>query len=277
MATPEPTQQKTAADLTRWLEEMGRLLVERTEVIAHGGTALTLLGVKESTKDVDLGFRERGDFNRFNRVLREAGYVMRREFRPLPQEIYRRWRNQAQVVDVVDLRHPTWNGWRITKKILGRAMLIPRGQAVLVRPSVETAFLFKTYPLRDTDLDDLRKTLEKRKLKEDEMIELYDEQDRVYRSEFSREDVVHEPVLRVVEMRARVAASLDLLPKRHSGMIPAFHDHVRAKFKELDLGSSLDELAGLVRDEESLIDWDQILGDRIEEIRSRLAIQVSSA
>ncbi len=277
MATPEPTPQKTAADLIRWLGEMGQLLVERTEVIAHGGTALTLLGVRESTKDVDFGFRERGDFNRFNRVLREAGYVMRREFRPLPREVYRRWRNQAQVVDVVDLRYPTWNGWRITTKILGRAVLIPRGQAVLVRPSVETIFLFKTYPLRDSDLDDLRTTLENRELKEDELIELYEEQDRIYRSEFSREDVVHEPVLRVVEMRARAATSLDMLPKRHSGMIPAFHDHVRAKFKELDLGSSLNELAGLFREEENLPDWDQLLGDRLEEIRSGLAIQGSSA
>ncbi len=277
MATPEPTQQITAADLTRWLEDIGRSLLERTEVIAHGGTALTLLGVKESTKDVDFGFRDREDFERFSAVLKDAAYEMRREFSPLPGETYRRWRNQAQVVDVVDLRYPTWNRWRITRTILGRALMIPRGQVVLVRPGVEAAFLFKTYPLRDTDLDDLRKTLQKRELKDDELIELYDEQDRIVRSEFLKDDVIHEPVLSLVEMRARVAASLDLLPRLYSEMIPAFHNHVQSKFEELRLASSLGDLTRLFRDEEIVINWDQILGKLLEEIRSELAIQSSSA
>ncbi len=277
MATPDPTRQKTGADLTRWLEDIGRSLRERTEVIAHGGTALTLLGVKESTKDVDLGFREREDFDRFSAVLKDATYEMRREFSPLPGETYRRWRNQAQVVDVVDLRYPTWNRWRMTRRILGRALIIPRGQVVLVRPSVETAFLFKTYPLRATDLDDLRKTLQKRELREDELIEFYDEQDRILRSEFLKDDVIHEPVLSLVKMRARVAASLDLLPRLYSEMIPAFHSHVQAKFEELRLTSSLGDLTRLFRDEEMVMNWDQILGKHLEEIRSGLAIQSSSA
>lgn len=250
---------------------MGQLLQESTELIAHGGTALTLLGIKESTTDVDFGVRDRDDFRRFGRLLERSGYKLRRDFRPRPTEVYQRWRNPAEVVDVVDIRHPTWNSWHITERILKGGRILRLGQARLVIPDVETVFLFKTYPLRDTDLDDLQDTLQRARVDEVKVVELYDEQDRLYREQFLNEEVEYEPVLNVVEMRIRVAASLQLLGEDWSQAIPKLYHHAQVRFQELDLDLSLGELAALIRKEETTVDWDRVLGSGLEEIREKLA------
>jgi hypothetical protein len=272
MATSEATAPKTAADLNRWLAEIGERLEERTEAVAHGDTALTLLDVEESTTDVDFSFREAEEFRRFRELLLDAGYRVTRDFRPRPGETYLRLRHPGQIVDTVDLRYPTWNGWHITQKVLGSALMVPLGRVVLVRPGVEAVFLFKTYPLRDTDLDDLRKILEKKEIDEAGVIDLFEEQDRLYRRRFDTEGIGYEPVLNVVEMRVRLAASLQLLGRQHSGMVPEIHRHARTVFQELRLPHSLMELAQLLRDEESIVNWDEVLGEHIEAIRSRLRI-----
>lgn len=272
MAASEPTAPNTAADLNRWLTEIGKRLEERTEVVAHGGTGLTLLDVKESTKDVDFGFRTADDFHRFKGLLLDTGYRVTRDFAPRPGEVYLRLRHSTQDVDVVDLRYPTWNGWHITQKVLGGALLIPRGGIVLIRPDVETAFLFKTYPLRDTDLDDLQKILEKKGVREARIIDLFEEQDELYRRQFEEEGIAYEPVLNVVEMRTRFAASLRLLGRQHSRRIPKVYRHAQKVFQELQLPHSMEELTSLLRNEASPVDWDGILGENLEAIRARLGI-----
>lgn len=271
MATREPGSQKTAADLQLWLDRAGQLVEIETELIAHGGTSLSLHGIKESTKDVDFGVRREDDFRRFGDMLRTAGYELRRDFRPRATEVYQRWRNPAEVVDVVDLRHPTWNAWHMTERILRGARILPSGRIRLVLPELETVFLFKTYPLRDTDLDDLQRTLLRTSLNEARLIECYDEQDRLYRQQFLSDEVEYEPVLNVVELRSRVAASLELLGTDHSQRIPEFHAHVRRKFRELRLDLTLVDLAALIRETETAVDWDRVLGKELEAIRKRLA------
>lgn len=272
MATREPATQKTAADLNRWQSQMGQRLKESTELIVHGGTALTLRGVKESTTDVDFGVRDRADFRRFGRLLQQSGYEQRRDFRPRPTEVYQRWRNPAEVVDVVDIRHPTWNGWIITERILKGARILRLGNARLVLPDVNTVLLFKTYPLRDTDLSDLKDTLERASVNEGEVIELFDEQDGLYRMQFWNEEIEYEPVLNVVEMRVRLAASLQLLGESSTRAIPTLRNHAQEKFQELDLEQPIGELAALIRSEETVVNWDSLLGNSIEKIREKLAV-----
>lgn len=273
MATNRSIPPKTAADLNRWLgDEVSPRLSEQTEAMAHGGTAFTMLGVKESTKDVDLSFRTREDFNRLVGALRDIGYEITRDFHPLRGEIYQRLRHPGSVVDVVDLRHPTWNGWQITKKVLRGALSIPRGRVTLVRPDVETVFLFKTYPLRDTDLADLQDTLKKRPPSQARVIELFDEQDETYRTQFMERDIVYEPVFRAVELRIRAAVSLSLMGKRYSRMISEIAEHVEEKFRELQIPLSLEQLASLLREGERPVNWDRILGERLDDLRENLAL-----
>ena len=47
---------------------------EKVHLIACGGTALTLLGYKESTKDVDFLVPEREEYERLTQFLKQAGY-----------------------------------------------------------------------------------------------------------------------------------------------------------------------------------------------------------
>src|SRR3972149_6541357 len=192
---PEPTRLKTATDLLRWLERgISPRLSDVTEAIAHGGTALTLLGIKDSTKDVDFAFRTQDQFDAFRRVVELLGFRGTLDSKATPSEVLHRYENRASVIDLVDLRFPTWNNWRLTKTILRNAVVIPLGNIRLIRPDRDAVFLFKTYPLRDTDLDDLSTVLSKSPPDEDRVIALFDEQDVIHRSELLTE-TVHEPLI----------------------------------------------------------------------------------
>src|SRR5947199_164871 len=126
MAAPDSLLRlKTAGDLQIWLAEMGNRAVSSTELMAHGGTALTLLGLKVSTKDV--------------------------------------------------------------------------------------VFLFKTYPLRDSDLDDLRGIVDRSALDQVRIVDLFDEQDRLWRQELERSDLEYEPLIDLLNLRTRFAGSFQLI------------------------------------------------------------------
>ena len=49
-------------------------LKRRVKLIACGGTALTLLGVKPSTKDVDLIVPEQKEYDYLVKILKDLGY-----------------------------------------------------------------------------------------------------------------------------------------------------------------------------------------------------------
>lgn len=58
----------TKKDLLNWLKEIDDDLNENMVLIAVGGTAMTLLNLKESTVDVDFDV-SRKDFNKFKRLI----------------------------------------------------------------------------------------------------------------------------------------------------------------------------------------------------------------
>lgn len=273
MAAPtRPVQPKSAVDLTRWLaREVSPRLEEETEAIAHGGTALTLLGIKPSTKDMDFGFRTREALDRFSQALQALGFTATADLRPIPAEVYHRFENPSSPVDVVDLRFPTWNSWRLTGAILGRAVVLPLGKVRLVRPNRDAVFLFKTYPLRDTDLDDLRSVIDVDPPDEGRVIALFDDQDELHRRNLLEEDVALEPLFLLLHLRTRFAASVELLGPRYRAKIPRIARHARRKFSELRLAWSLSRLIKEMRGEERPLSWDRILGNRTEPLRRRLA------
>jgi len=269
-APPEHLRTRTAADLIRWLErEVGPRLRKETEAIAHGGTALTLLGIKDSTKDVDLAFRSREAFDGFASALGSLGFTRAADFRANPREVFHRLQNPASIVDVVDLRFPTWNNWRLSKAVLRKAVILPLSRVRLVRPDRDAVFLFKTYPLRETDIGDLRTILAVDPPDESRVLELFEDQDAIHRSELSVE-TAHEPLFNILELRVRFAASLHLLGPSRRRKIPRIARHARQRLADLQLRHSLPELIRILRTAD-LVSWDEVLSGDIEPLRARLA------
>ena len=264
----------SASDLTSWIrEQVSEVIEDETETIAHGGTALTLLGVKGYTKDVDFGFRSREDFDRFSQALKRMGYEIAFDSQPRRGEVFLRLENPPNIIDVVDLRFPTWNNWRLTRAVLNRAISMPLGRVSLIRPDVSAVFLFKTFPLREIDVDDLRRIIDRGGLDESRVITLFDEQDEAHRQELLEREIEYEPLINVLEMRARFACSLSSIGEREVRLIPAIARHARAKFQELGLEVDLGEFLRLVRSETELMDWDVLVGEEgLEDLRKELAM-----
>lgn len=272
-ARASPARRKTAADLIAWLREEVSASVEgKTEVVAHGGTALTLLELKGYTKDVDFGFRSKEDFDRFSRALRRIGYRITIDSQPPRGEVFLRLESSRSIIDAVDLRFPTWNNWHLAGKVLQQSISIPVGKVNVVRPGIDAVFLFKTYPLRDTDLEDLAGILKKTAVNERRVTSMFDEQEQIYRRRLMEPDIECEPLINILEMRVRYAGSLALLGVPHRRLIPRIANHAKTRFNELQLESTLDEVVKLIREEERPIDWDVLLSEEDSEaLRSRLA------
>lgn len=261
---------KTAADLLGWLErEVSPHLEVATRAIAHGGTALALLGIKDSTKDVDFAFQSQDEFDRFTHVLESLGFTRRRDIRANPKEVYQRFENPSSIVDVVDVRFPTWNNWRVSKAVLGKALIMRLGNLRLVRLDRDAIFLYKTYPLRETDVDDLRTILTRDPPNESRVTELFTEQDGIHRSELS-DDTAHEPLFNILELRVRFAASLELIGPLPRRSIPRIARLAKRQFDDLRLRQSFRDLIDILRHSD-LVSWDSILGEDFGPLRSRLA------
>jgi len=264
---------KSVADLQIWLQrDIGSRLQDETELVAHGGTALTLLGLKEASKDVDFGFRTKDDFDRLVALLRRIGYRVTMDVRPIPGEVLLRLENPSSVIDVVDLRFPTWNNWRLTQRVLEAARIIPRGKALLVLPDRDAVFLFKTYPLRETDLEDLRTIIDRSRPNQRRVIGLFEEQDGLHRVELNQANVAYEPLFNILNLRARFAGSLSLVGDRHRGNVKQLAQFSLRKFEELGLPIALGALVKRLRDSDRIVDWDDIIGIGADALRKRLML-----
>ena len=70
-----PIRPKNPTALLLWLEnDISRYLDHEVQTYAHGGTALTLLGIKDSTKDVDFTFTRKDEFYELIAILKRMGY-----------------------------------------------------------------------------------------------------------------------------------------------------------------------------------------------------------
>ena len=274
MAAPRrPMRLKTAAETLRWLErDVSPRLRERTEAVAHGGTALSLLGLKDATNDVDLGFRSRESFEAFAGALESLGFRRTVDIMATPTEAFFRYENPASAVDYADLRFPTWNSWRLTKLVLRGAIVLPFGDLRVVRPDRDAVFLFKTYPLRERDIDDLRGILDRSPPDEARVIALFDEQDAIHRAELL-EETEHEPLINILELRVRFAASVELLGPAWRRKVPRIARHARRRFEELRIRPTLAALTKRLRATELLATWEDVLDESGERLRTELAVK----
>jgi len=55
-------------------------LKNKITIVAIGGTAMTLLGIKEATKDIDFNIPSDNDYNEFERVINEIGFNIKIDY-----------------------------------------------------------------------------------------------------------------------------------------------------------------------------------------------------
>ena len=109
---------KNITTLLLWLEnDISRYLDHEIQTYAHGGTALTLLGIKDSTIDVDFTFTQKDEFYGLIAILKRMGYNSTYDFKTGNRSHWIRLERQGSDVDIIDLHWPYWNNWRITKLI----------------------------------------------------------------------------------------------------------------------------------------------------------------
>lgn len=65
----------TSEDLMHTLENWDSLMSSRVHLIACGGTALTLLNIKESTKDIDFTVPIENEYKKLIKFLNDIGYI----------------------------------------------------------------------------------------------------------------------------------------------------------------------------------------------------------
>jgi len=160
----------------------------------------------------------------------------------------------------------------LTKNVLRNARSVPYGKLDLILPDRDVVFLFKTYPLRDSDLDDLRGIVDRSPPDQARVVNLFDEQDSLCRKELERSDLEHEPLIDILNLRTRFAGSFSLVGEVYRKKLRRLVSHSRKKLRELDLVVSLDSLVQTLRDPDAVEDWDRILGDRMESLRRKLKL-----
>jgi hypothetical protein len=237
-------EHKTASDILSWFEnDVAPRLKNRSEVIAHGGTALALRGFKGYTKDVDINISEWPLFDEFCKTLEALGYEKEWDLMARPGTEHNiRYVSNAFGVDIIDLYYPTWNNWSITDTIKRKADILVFGCLNVVLPNLDAIFLFKTYPCRETDITDLKSIQSEASLNAFNIRKLFNEQEAIIRT---REDI--DPVISIVNLRARFYLSISALLKTPGNkIVKELRDFALSKFKESNLNIDLKKLAKMI-------------------------------
>ncbi len=270
-----PIRPKNPTTLLLWLEnDISRYLDHEVQTYAHGGTALTLLGIKDSTKDVDFTFTRKDDFYELIAILNRMGYNSTYDFKTGDRSHLIRLKKEGSDVDIIDLHWPYWNNWRITKLIERDSIQKQCGKILLKLLDHNAIFLFKTYLVRVTDIDDLRTVIEKRELDEDRLIAIFNEQDEMYRKDFNNDRLESDPARNVIDLRARVCVSLHLIGNKYRNKLKRFAKFADKLFNELDLGLNYSEIAEFLQKEFSeKTSVAELLDDEhIETLRRQLSL-----
>lgn len=223
---------KTGTVLREWLDRaIGPRVPPKTRGVAHGGTLLTLRGIKDTTKDVDFAFIDSVSFDSSRRALLANHYQLEADFQPLPGETFHRYRHKTEDVDLVDLRFPTWNSWVMKGAALQGCDRVAHANFELLLPDVETTFVFKTYPCRPADISDMKRILEKDpRLNWTRVRQIVEEQEA-----FAAEKEDYATSLLIAESRGRAYASSGVLAADGETRIQDFHAWTRERWRALGL------------------------------------------
>ena len=148
--------------LTDVLLEFDRYLSRRMTMVAVGGTALTLLGKKESTKDIDLCFPTEKDSRAFSELAKRLGY----------QEKSGRLIGHNLVIDVYSLGYIFCV--QLPEDYLEKAVQIKDMNHIrLLSLMPMDLIITKTARLNERDMEDIKTIMESFDLDIEELINRY--------------------------------------------------------------------------------------------------------
>jgi len=152
----------TEADLTKALTDVGARLAQNITAYLIGGCAMTFMGRKVATKDIDIVLSSTGDARQFTGAMHSLGFS---DVHQLTSP-YTRLGAFAIVEDARKMRfdifdRQVYRALELSKGMQSRARLYKRfGSLDVYLMSPEDIFLFKGITEREADLDDMRVLVE---------------------------------------------------------------------------------------------------------------------
>src|SRR5437016_1369298 len=148
----------TEADLTGALDKAGSRIVRNISAYLIGGCAMTFMGRKVATKDIDVVFRSTADAKGFLSAMQNVGFSMVSK----PATEYSALGTFAIVQDGKGMRFDIFDrqvcrAIQVSEGMTSRARLYRGfGNLDVFLMSPEDIFLFKGITEREADLDDMR-------------------------------------------------------------------------------------------------------------------------
>jgi hypothetical protein len=82
---PYNTNETNAEELFEFLEALAKLMDQKVRMYALGGTALTILGLKKSTRDIDMNIVSKKEYDYLSKIFEQAGFEKIGAYRWLTQ------------------------------------------------------------------------------------------------------------------------------------------------------------------------------------------------
>src|SRR3989338_3477089 len=138
---------------------IGRTLKKRTEAYAVGGTAMMFLNLKETTKDVDLVFKNREDYENFREALFHLGAS-----KPESKII-----NPTKISSMLTLGNARFDlfleyliHFKLTEGVISRVKEVHEFSNLIIKiVSPEDIILFKSFADRESDRIDVTDIIKK--------------------------------------------------------------------------------------------------------------------
>lgn len=156
----------TKQDLMQFLKFLSNHIDREITLIAVGGTALTLLGIKESTKDIDFDLPESSDCKIIEGILKDLNFEKKgfSWFATTNIGITRIDLFKGGYIFNIQLLDDYINKTRIITKI---------GNITLKTISLQDIIITKIGRGDERDFDDIKQIYEKERIDNDELIERY--------------------------------------------------------------------------------------------------------
>jgi hypothetical protein len=151
-----------STNLIEFIVQIDRYLTRKMNVIMVGGTALTLLGKKESTKDIDICFENKKDLEHFVKVAGTLGYS----------------RNQNRLIGhglIIDLYSEGYIFCvQLSQDYSEKAIRLKELEKItLFALSPEDIIITKTARLDERDLEDIKKIFDSFEIDKGKLISRY--------------------------------------------------------------------------------------------------------
>lgn len=155
------TAESSKNDLINLIKDIDTKLDRKITLIAIGGTALTLLGIKDSTRDIDLLIPIKKDYDAFKEVLRDMNF---KEFNPT------KWKTEAGIIIDLFIEDYVVNLQLIESSLDASKTIIELDNITLKTLNLYDIIITKTDRGDPRDFSDIKIILNKEKLDMEKLI-----------------------------------------------------------------------------------------------------------